>query len=111
MELYGSGELGELLLMSANTGIYRVWKNNASPTCQFGIYRNSEKVLKTDPARDMINSVLEEIRNGTFLNDLANEARQGYANLKEYDEHNENALITRTQDKLKEIIKYRHQDG
>lgn len=108
MELFGSGEIGELLLMAAETGIYRVWRNNASPTCQFGIYRNSEKILETESTKKMITNVLEEIRNGSFLKDLANEAQVCYKNLKEYDDRNEEALITKTQNKIKQIIKYRH---
>lgn len=107
MELYGSGEIGELLLMSANMGIYNVWRNNASPTCQYGIFRNSEKVLETESTKKLIGEVLSDIRDGSFLKDLSTEANTNYANLKAYDKDNEEALISQTQEKLKKIIKYR----
>jgi len=107
MELYSSGEIGELMMMAANTGIYRVWKNNASPTCQFGIFRNSEKVLPTEPTVTMIQEVLEGLRNGSFVQALSNEAHNGYASLHKYDEENEECILTQTQDRLKQIIRYR----
>lgn len=107
MELYGSGELGELLLMSAKMGIYRVWQNNASPTCQFGIFRNSEMVMPTEPTKKMIRNVICGLRDGSFVKALAKEAQAGYRNLKKYDEENERSLITQTQDNLGTIIKYR----
>jgi ketol-acid reductoisomerase len=107
MELYGSGEIGELLLMSAKMGIYNVWRNNASPTCQYGIFRNSEKVLNTEATKELIGEVLSDIRDGSFLKDLGKEADTGYANLKAYDKANEEALLNKTQNNLKEIIKYR----
>lgn len=107
MELYGSGEVGELLLMAAKTGIYRVWRNNASPTCQFGIFRNSEKVVPTEPAKEMIRDVIKGLRDGSFVQALSEEANNKYTNLRNYDEQNERALITQTQDNLARIIKYR----
>ncbi len=107
MELYGSGEIGELLLMSAKTGIYRVWQNNASPTCQFGIFRNSEKVMPTVPTKKMIRNVIKNLRDGSFAKALTREARDGYKNLRKYDEENERSSLTLTQDSLETIIKYR----
>jgi ketol-acid reductoisomerase len=107
MELCGSGEIGELLLMAAQMGVYRVWRNNASPTCQYGIFRNSEKVLASEPTKKMILEVLEGLRDGSFVEALSKEAQENYKNLRRYDEENENSLMTKTQDNLKKIIKYR----
>lgn len=107
MELYGSGEIGELLLMAAKIGIYRVWRNNASPTCRFGIFRNSEKVLPAEPTKKIIRDVLRGLRDGSFVKALSKEAQSNYSNLRKYDEENEQAQITRTQDNLEKIVKYR----
>jgi ketol-acid reductoisomerase len=107
MELYASGELGELLMMSAKDGIYRVWKNNASPTCQYGIFRNSEKVLPEEKTKTIIKEVLEEIRNNQFVDDLNQEAATKYKNLEKYNTENEAASITKAQDNLAKLLKYR----
>jgi len=107
MELYASGEIGELLMMATKSGIYRVWKNHASPTCQFGIYRNSEKILPTEPTKELIREVLSGLRNGSFIEALSKEAKSNYSNLHRYDVKNENCTLTKTQDKLEEIIRYR----
>lgn len=104
MELYASGEIGELFMMAAKTGIYRVWKNNASPTCQYGIFRNSEYIMPEKETKKKIKKVLKEIRNGSFINDLSKEAKLNYRNLKKYDQLNEKSLLTKTQDKLGKLI-------
>ena len=108
MELYASGEIGELFMMAAEKGVYQVWRDNASPTCQYGIFRNLEKILPKEETKKRIHQVLEEIRDGSFLSDLSQEASQGYKNLKAYDYENEESQITKTQNRLREILKYRH---
>ena len=45
MELYASGEIGDLLVRAANQGIHRIWEENASPTCRFGIMDNIDRVI------------------------------------------------------------------
>jgi ketol-acid reductoisomerase len=108
MELYASGEIGELLLLASKIGIYEVWKNHASPTCQYGIFRNSEKVLPEEPTKSLIKQVLQEVRNGQFTQDLTKEASLKYKNLQKYNNANVNASISKTQDNLKKILRYRH---
>jgi len=107
MELYASGEISELLMMAAKSGIYRVWKNNASPTCQFGIYRNSEKILPTKSTKKLIREVLGGLRDGSFIEALSKEAKSNYSHLHKYDVDNENCNLTKTQDRLEKLIKYR----
>ena len=107
MELYASGEIGELILMAAQKGIYEVWRKNASPTCQYGIFRNTEYVLPTDETKQKIKHVLSELRDGTFLKSLHEEASTGYAHLKAYDKENQNSLIEKTQENLQNMIKFR----
>ena len=103
----GDGEMTDLV-MAAEKGVYQVWRDNASPTCQYGIFRNLEKILPKEETKKRINQVLEEIRDGSFLSDLSQEAGQGYKNLKAYDYENEESQITKTQNRLREILKYRH---
>ncbi len=107
MELYASGEVGKLLTMAADIGIYGVWKNHASPTCQFGIFRNSPRVLPDEIAKELITTVINEIQDGTFQSDLDQEARAGYENLYAYDQCNEESQLTHVQKNLARIIKFR----
>ena len=37
MELYGSGEVGEVMRTAAEIGLYNMLDRNASPACQYGI--------------------------------------------------------------------------
>jgi ketol-acid reductoisomerase len=106
-ELYASGEIGELMLMATKGGIYKVWKENASPTCQFGIFSNLEKAMPTEYGRNLIGNVLEGLRDGSFVNSLSEEARNDYANLHKYDKRNDESLIVKTQQSLDKIIKYK----
>ena len=105
MELYASGELGELMLLSADMGIYKVWVEQASPTCQYGIFRASTRVLDKQKMRSVIKSVIQEVKEGTFLPELDKEADVGYANLKAYDKLNDDSLLMQTQRNLKKSLK------
>lgn len=107
MELYASGEIGELLLMASDIGIYEVWKNHASPTCQYGIFRNSKRVLPEKKAKGLIKEVLKEIKDGTFMNDLCKEAEGGYRSLHAYNEANQGSNLMRTEQRISKIIKCR----
>ena len=80
MELYSSGEIGELLLMASKSNIFKIWEENASPTCQYGIFRNSEKIMPKNKTSELIERVLNELRDGSFINDLNDEAKIGYKN-------------------------------
>jgi len=105
MELYASGELGELMLLSADMGIYKVWVEQASPTCQYGIFRASERVLDREKMKAVIKSVIHEVREGAFLPELDEEAASGYRNLKAYDKDNDESLLMQTQRNLKKALK------
>ena len=105
MELYASGELGELMLLSAKKGMYKIWVDQASPTCQYGIYRGLDKVLEKDKLKQTIRAVIKEVQQGAFINELESEASEGYINLKAYDKANDESLLMQTQRKLQKSLK------
>ena len=105
MELYASGEIGELLLKSSEEGLYQVWKDNASPTCQFGIFDNINFVAPRDEINGRIKKILRQIKEGTFDKSLEIEAKKGYANLKNYDLENSSSKFVKTQKKINRIIR------
>ena len=77
MELYASGEVGEVLMRAAKVGIGRVFQENASPTCQFGISRSYADVLPGDQ-QALIARTVERIRSGAFAAALEREGQAGY---------------------------------
>lgn len=110
MELCASGEVGELLLRAASDGIYKVWQENASPTCQFGISDNIEGVLDKDRQTKKMDAVIDQIRSGEFDRKLDDEAKNQYESLKAYDAINNNGNLVTTQNRLRDLIKFRVQE-
>lgn len=106
MELYASGEIGELLLEAARVGIYRVWIENASPTCQFGIKHYANEVMP-DSEREKIKQIISEIKNGTFSELLDKEGVSEYASLGQYNMKNRESRLVRTQEVLNSMIKFK----
>lgn len=84
-ELYASGEIGSLLLKAADSNIYQVFRNHASPTCQFGKMKNMDKVVHPK-LKEVMSNVLNEIRSAEFDKQLKAAGKDGYKDLKEYDD-------------------------
>ncbi len=83
-ELYASKEIGELIAHAGDTNIYQVFRDHASPTCQFGKMRsmaNAEKMI----SQSFMEQALSEIRNRTFEKELRAAADNDYQILKDYD--------------------------
>ena len=88
MELFASGEIGELLTWASKDGLYETWMNHASPTCRFGIKRAVDDKLPTEHIKKFADNVLKEIRNGDFNKDLMNEGISNYQSLFESEKEN-----------------------
>jgi len=103
MEMYASGELGEVLIAAAQAGLYRGWQQNASPTCQFGIASGYDKALETDP-RTFIHKVIQQIRSGDFVNALREEGNAGYPATNGLWGRMSDTLLSQTHEEMNEII-------
>ena len=95
MELFASGEIGELLTRASKDGLYETWMNHASPTCRFGIKRAVDDKLPTEHIKKFADNVLKEIRNGDFNKDLMNEGKNNYQSLFESEKENIESSFTR----------------
>ncbi|MDA9651254.1 NAD(P)-binding domain-containing protein [Pelagibacteraceae bacterium] len=95
MELFASGEIGELLTRASNDGLYETWMNHASPTCRFGIKRAVENKLPVESIKKFAEKVLSEIRSGDFNKDLMNEGKNDYLSLFSSEQENIESLFTR----------------
>jgi ketol-acid reductoisomerase len=82
MELYGSGEVGEVLLTAAGIGLYNMLDRNASPACQYGIYTHKDRLITKD-ARDQMQAIIDRIKSGKFAKELIADQQNGHRRLRE----------------------------
>jgi ketol-acid reductoisomerase len=104
MELYGSRELGEVLIEGAKIGLFQMVEKHASPACQYGIHSYSRKLF-SDQTRTQIQEIIDEIKEGSFAAELLEERRTGYKKLKRMMTEAQGGALSATEAKLREIIK------
>ncbi|MDA9237662.1 ketol-acid reductoisomerase [Planktomarina sp.] len=104
MEVYSSGELADLLKIASQEGLYDAWKNHASPTCRFGIYKGIERCEQKTNYEDEMTETLKGIRNGTFVEMLRKEYASNLDNLSSFDLANSKKAISQTQLKIKKLF-------
>ena len=102
LELYFSGELGAVRTMMAQKGMYYAFKNNASPTCQYGVASRIDDIF-VEELKDQMEYSLDRIVSGEFAKDLQIEQSLNYPTLKKFYKDRENSLINKSE---KEIQKY-----
>lgn len=103
MELYASGELGEVLYRAAQVGLYRTFQQNASPTCQFGIVQSYAQALEEDP-KTMFEKVLQRIQSGDFKKALTQEGGAGYPLTQGLWRKMDQTLLAKTEQEIQEKI-------
>jgi ketol-acid reductoisomerase len=104
MELYASGELGEVLLMAAKLGLYGTFQKNSSPTCQFGIASNYSDASESE-VRQKISRVIEQIRSGRFAAALETEGNAGYPRTNGLWDEVARSPLAETERKLRQLIR------
>lgn len=104
LELYASGELGEVLLRAAKVGLFKTFQENASPTCQFGIARSYPEALEKDPRR-FAREVIERIRSDRFSQALESEGKRDYPETARLWARTEESQLTRTHEEILKLFK------
>ena len=94
-ELYASKEIGELISHAGDTNLYQVFRDHASPTCQFGKMRSMEEANKMI-SEEFMDQALADIRNRTFEQALRAAAKNDYQVLKEYDANIDQSDLVQT---------------
>jgi ketol-acid reductoisomerase len=102
-ELYASGEIGEVLISASDRGIGKVFQENASPTCQFGISQNFDSVLPGDQ-QEIISDVIEKIKSGVFSDALQKEGEIEYSNVSKFWQSID-SVVQNTQNQIQESFK------
>ncbi len=104
MELYASGELGEVLRMAARSGLYGTFQHNASPTCQFGIALSYPEVLEAD-FRRRSTEVIRRIRSGEFAVSLEQEGKAGYPQTRALWDQAEQSPLVHLERTLQQLLR------
>lgn len=105
MELYGSRELGEVLLEAARLGLYPMVETHASPACQYGIHSYVRKLF-SEETRQRLRDIIREIKNGTFAAELVADQRQGHARLKQMVDEKRRSSISDAEERLRRLIRF-----
>ena len=94
MDLYGSGEIADLIFRASKIGIHQIWQQEASPTCRVGYMQSLNTMKKKKKGEiDFMKHVLKNIRNGKFDKTLKREFKKKLENLKKFDKFNNNSLF------------------
>ena len=103
MELYTSGEIIGLLNEGLESGLYKAFQNNTSPTCQFGVKESFKRII-TKNTKETAEIILKEIKSSDFSKRLDQDAKKGYPKLKEFNKKNNQNNLSKVQLKLSKII-------
>ncbi len=103
MELYTSGEIIGLLKEGIESGLYKAFQNNTSPTCQFGVKESFNRII-TENTKETAEIILKEIKSGDFSKRLDEDAIKGYPKLKEFNKKNNQNNLSIAQQELSKII-------
>ncbi len=106
MELYGSRELGEVLIEAAKIGLYQMVEKHASPACQYGIHAYARKLFSQN-TQQQIQTIIDEIKDGSFAAELLDEQRTGYQKLERMMVESRNSPMASTEARLQEIITFK----
>jgi ketol-acid reductoisomerase len=105
MELYGSGELGQVLLAAADQGLYQMIRSHASPACQAGIAHHWDSALgDRNAVRRRIADVIGAIRDGSFARHLIEEQQRDYPELHTW-RHQRSTSLEAAERSLRRIVR------
>lgn len=103
LDMYASGEMAEMMAEAASVGLYEVIEQQGSPTCRFGVQMRLGTLLG-DEVRQKAERILEEIRNGAFVEALEKEADSGYPSLDAYEAVYRAGEVTRTHERYRSAV-------
>jgi ketol-acid reductoisomerase len=103
MELYGSRELGEVLIEAARIGLFRMVETHASPACQYGIHSHIRRLFSA-ASREQIQSVIDDIKSGRFAAELVAEQRHGYENLRRMLDEKRGGRLAQSEARLRGLL-------
>lgn len=106
MELYGSREVGEVMVTAAKVGMYNMLDRNASPACQFGVYTYMPQLFGA-AQRAQVQGIIDTIKAGTFAQALVNDQKAGHPQLKQMVADAHQSQVTQMEARVREIMKFK----
>ena len=104
MELYGSGEVGEVLRTAADIGMYNMLDRNASPACQYGIYTHKDRLI-TEGGREQMQAIIDRIKSGEFASELIADQQNGHRRLRELADEAHRSDLVPVEAAVRELMK------
>ncbi len=108
LELYASGEPGEVLHGMAENGLFRQLSRH-SRTSQFGTLSRGPQMLP-DAYKEELNSRLEEIRSGAFAAEWTADQGADYVRFRQLKEAALAHPINAVEDRVRQLLKTQHSD-
>ena len=109
LEVYGSGEMGKMLLDGASYGLDRVITLQGSPTCQVGYHRWRGQTMPA-AITALASRILDQIESGEFATYLRADASQGYASVSERAEACEERAMNRFHRDVRSVFHFPSED-
>jgi len=103
LDMYASGEMAEMLTEAASVGLFEVIEQQGSPTCRFGVQRYLGKLIGEEVGAKG-REILEDIRNGGFVEALSKDAEAGYPSLADYSAMYRASDLTKTHDRYRAVL-------
>lgn len=106
LDMHASGEMAEMMVEAASTGLYEVIEQQGSPTCRFGVQRHLGKLIG-DEVKAKGEAVLKDIRSGGFVRALTKEAEADYPSLADYRAMYTESRLTKAHQRYRDILESR----
>lgn len=103
LDMHASGEMAEMMVEAATTGLYEVIEQQGSPTCRYGVQRYLGTLIG-DEVKAKGRRILADIRNGGFVEALAKEGEAGYPSLAEYEAMYRASDLTKAHDRYRAVL-------
>jgi ketol-acid reductoisomerase len=103
LDMYASGEMAEMITEAASAGLFEVVEQQGSPTCRFGVQRYLGSLIGKE-VRTKGKEILEDIRNGGFVEALTRDAEAGYPSLADYTAMYKASDLTKTHDQYRAML-------
>ncbi|MBB6254541.1 NAD(P)-binding domain-containing protein [Nitrospirillum iridis] len=100
LDMHASGEMAEMMSEAATAGLYEVIEQQGSPTCRLGVQHYLGTLLGED-VKVKGRAILQQIRDGAFVQILKREADAGYPSLAAYRAMYQTSDLTRTHERLR----------
>lgn len=106
MELYGSRELGEVLVTAAKVGLWNMMDQNASPACQYGVHKYEAQLFDQN-SEAQVQRIIDEIRDGSFAEELIDDQEHGHPRLKQMVAEAKTRPMTQTESTVRDRIRFK----